>query len=113
MSNRYTIQVMDTPYVVVSEESADRVEQVALLVDRTMRDLLERNPRASVTMAAIYTAIQICGEKFKVEDTADNLRLQMKNYLEDMNRMRGEQDELRKKVAKLEQELASPKKPEA
>ena len=106
MSERYTIRVLDTPYTVVTEESVERMEQVAAMVDRTMRDLLDRNQRASITMAAIFTAIQFCGEKLKAEETAGNLRVQMKSYLEDNNRMRSEQEELRKKATQLELELA-------
>ena len=105
MSERYTIRVLDTPYSVVTDESEEHVEKVAKLVDASMRDLLERNPRASVTMSAIYTAFQFCGEKLKAEDAANHLRGQLKSYLEDMNKMRGEYEELRRKTTMQEQEL--------
>ncbi|NLT58225.1 MAG: cell division protein ZapA [Clostridiales bacterium] len=105
MSERYTVRVLDTPYIVVTDEREEQVEKVAKLVDHSMRALLERNPRASVTMAGIYTAFQFCDEKIKAEEVANNLRVQLQGYLEDMNKLRGELDEQRRRASSLEQEL--------
>lgn len=105
MSERYTIRVLDTPYSVVTDESEEHVERVAKMVDASMRELLDRNPRASVTMSAIYTAFQFCGDKIKADDAANHLRGQLKSYLEDMNKMRGEMEEWRRKATMQEQEL--------
>lgn len=58
MNERYTIKILDTPYSVMTDAGRTEVEQVASMVDTAMRELLDKNPRASVTMAAIYAAIQ-------------------------------------------------------
>ena len=47
-------------------------------------------------MAAIYAAIQFADGKRRAEETADNLRGQLRSYLEDMNKLRAELDELRR-----------------
>ncbi len=96
MSERYTIKIMGTPYSVMTDASRTQVEQVASMVDTAMRELLDKNPRASVTMAAIYAAIQFADDKRRAEETADNLRGQLRSYLDDMNKLRLELDELRR-----------------
>ena len=96
MNERYTIKILDTPYSVMTDAGRTEVEQVASMVDTAMRELLDKNPRASVTMAAIYAAIQCADGKRRAEETADNLRGQLRSYLEDMNKLRAELDELRR-----------------
>ena len=96
MNERYTIKILDTPYSVMTDAGRTEVEQVASMVDTAMRELLDKNPRASVTMAAIYAAIQLADGKRRAEETADNLRGQLRSYLEDMNKLRAELDELRR-----------------
>lgn len=51
MNERYTIKILDTPYSVMTDAGRTEVEQVASMVDTAMRELLDKNPRASVTMA--------------------------------------------------------------
>ena len=96
MNERYTIKILDTPYSVMTDAGRTEVEQVASMVDTAMRELLDKNPRASVTMAAIYAAIQFADGKRRAEETADNLRGQLRSYLEDMNKLRPELRELRR-----------------
>ena len=96
MNERYTIKILDTPYSVMTDAGRTEVEQVASMVDTAMRELLDKNPRASVTMAAIYAAIQFADGQRRAEETADNLRGQLRSYLEDMNKLRAELDELRR-----------------
>ena len=96
MNERYTIKILDTPYSVMTDAGRTEVEQVASMVDTAMRELLDKNPRASVTMAAIYATIQFADGKRRAEETADNLRGQLRSYLEDMNKLRAELDELRR-----------------
>ena len=101
MKNKLSVKVLDTVYAVSSDESEEYVEQVAKSVDKTMRAILEGDTRASVTMAAIFTAFGFCDDKFKAETSAENLRAQLKNYLEDMSKLRAEADDARKEVARL------------
>ena len=86
MNERYTIKIMGTPYSVMT----------ASMGDTAMRELLDKYPRASGTMAAIFAAIQFADGKRRAEETADNLRGQLRTYLEDMNKLRAELDELRR-----------------
>ncbi|MBQ6000634.1 MAG: cell division protein ZapA [Clostridia bacterium] len=97
MSEQYEIRILGTAYNVTTSENRDTVEKTARMVDETMRELMNRNPRASVTMAAIYAAIQFADEKRRSDETADNLRAQLRSYLEDMNKLRLELDEARRR----------------
>ena len=74
MNERYTIKILDTPYSVMTDAGRTEVEQVASMVDTAMRELLDKNPRASVTMAAIYAAIQFADGKRRAEERGDKQR---------------------------------------
>ncbi|MBQ3077065.1 MAG: cell division protein ZapA, partial [Clostridia bacterium] len=82
MSQQYTIRVLGTPYTVRTDSPQEEVEQAAAAVEGAMQTLLDKNPRASVTMSAIYAAIQFADDKRRAEESAAHLRGQLKGYLD-------------------------------
>jgi cell division protein ZapA len=101
MKNKLSVKILDTVYNVSSNETEDYVEKVAKQVDRAMRAVLEADTRSSVTVAAIFSALGFCDEKMKAEISAENLRTQLKSYLEDMSKLRAEAEDARKEAARL------------
>ena len=70
-----------------------------------MNGILEGNQRVSTTMAAVLCALSYADECRKANDTSDNLRSQIKEYLEDSQRSRLEADEAKREVERLRREL--------
>ncbi|HWP80282.1 MAG TPA: cell division protein ZapA [Terriglobales bacterium] len=101
MKNKLNVKILDTVYNVSSNESEEYVEKVARQVDHAMRAVLEADTRSSVTVAAIFAALGFCDEKLKAEIASENLRSQLKSYLEDMNKLRAEAEDARKEAARL------------
>ena len=54
-----------------------------------------------MTMAAVLAALDYCDEAVKATESADNLRSQIKDYLEDSSQARMEADEARRENEKL------------
>ena len=77
------------------------VQELGNQVDRAMRSLLDSDERISTTMAAVLTAIPNADAAKKAEDSADNLRAQMKGYLDDNSRTRQEMESLRRELNEL------------
>ena len=76
-------------------------------IDNELRRTLEGNEKISVNMAAMLTALNFCDECTKATDAADNLRSQLKVYLEDIAKLKSANDDSRREIAKLYSEIQS------
>ena len=90
--NRIKITICGTEYKIASDEPASYVMDIARKTDKDIRDLMSKNDRLSLNMAAVLTAINNADAAFKAEADADNLRIQLKRALD-------ENAELRQKVS--------------
>ena len=70
-------------------------------MDKKLRETLEAT-KAGQTDAAVLTAANITDELFKAQDTAENLRSQLKEYLEEASRSKAEISELKREIFKLQ-----------
>ena len=105
MKNRVKLNIGGSEYIVVSDESEEYVCGVGDEIDRRIRDQLSSNPHVSITTAAVLTALDCCDEWRKASSAQDNLRLQMKNYLEDSTRTKIEADDARHVIENLKREI--------
>ena len=62
-------------------------------------------PSASVTTAAVITALDYLDELKKTNLSADNMRAQIKNYLEDAAKAKLEVEEAKKEIDRLRREI--------
>ena len=114
--NRIKISILGSDYIIASEEEENYVRQIAAETEKRIAGITRDNPRLSVTMAAVLAALDYCDEAVKATESADNLRSQIKDYLEDSSQARMEADEARreneklKKRSRLEHQAAEPKK---
>ena len=66
---------------------------------------LTRDWPDDITMAATITALSYCDEAHKASDGADNLRSQIKDYLEDSSHARMEAEEAKREIERLKREI--------
>ena len=81
MDHRVTVTICGNEYTFLAEEDSAYVEKVAAYVDQRMTDILE-STKAGRTDAAVLTAANIADELFKAQEIAENLRSQLKEYLD-------------------------------
>lgn len=105
MKNRVVLNINDVNYSILAAEPEEYVQQIGKAVDLKMREILSSGPGVSTLMAAVLTAVNICDELHKANDTAENLRVQLKQYLEELSKSKMENDESRKEIAKLYHEI--------
>lgn len=105
--NKLKVSICGTDYYITSEEDEAYVRSVADKVEAQMNAIMEANPRVSVTMAAVLTALDSCDEGLRALSSADNLRSQIKDYLEESSKARMEADEARRENERLKRELQS------
>lgn len=105
--NRIKLNICGTEFVITSDDSESYVHSVGDEVEKAMEELTDKNERISITMAATITALNYCDESHKASRAADNLRSQIKDYLEDSSRARTEAEESKKEIDRLKKELQS------
>ena len=101
MDHRITVTICGNEYTFVAEEDSTYVEKVAEYVDRKMTETLEAT-KAGQTDAAVLTAANIADELFKAQEIAENLRVQLKEYLDEASRSKNEISELKREIFKLQ-----------
>lgn len=105
LKNRVKLNIGGIEIAVLSDESEEYVLGVGQEVDRRIKSQLTTNPSMSVTTAAIITALDLCDEYRKSTAAQDNLRVQMKNYLEDSAKLKIEADDAARQVELLKREI--------
>ena len=82
MANRITMSICGEDYTLVADESAAYMEKVGALVDEKMTQLQE-GTHVSRIDAAVLTAVNLADELLKAQEAAENLRRQLKTYLDE------------------------------
>ena len=103
-NNRITVNICGEEYTFTAEESPSYMQKVAAMVDSRMSAILAAG-RVSLTDAAILTAVNIADEYLKNQGSGENLRSQLKGYLDEANRAKAEVSELKREVFRLQQQL--------
>ena len=105
MENRITVNICGTDYTMMAEESPSYMQKVAALVDARMGEIMASG-RISRIDAAVLAATNIADELLKQQSSTENLRSQLKGYLDEANRAKSELSECKREIFKLQQQLA-------
>ena len=104
MANRVVVTICGEEYTFVAEESASYMQKVGAYVGDKMEEVLG-STRAGKTDAAVLTAVNIADELMKAQETAEQLRGQIKSYADEAARAQSEASELKREVFRLQQKL--------
>ena len=104
MENRITVSICGSEYTLMAEETPSYMQKVASLVDAKMSGIMASG-RVARTDAAVLTAANLADELLKQQAAAENLRAQLKGYLDDANRAKTELSETKREMFKLQQQL--------
>lgn len=99
MANRVTMNICGQEYILVAEESAAYMEKVGALVDKKMNELMD-SAHIGRSDAAVLAAVNIADELFKAQENAENLRRQLKGYLDEATQAKNEISELKRQLFK-------------
>jgi cell division protein ZapA len=109
----YKVTIMGRDYNLTSEENKDYTERLAAALDKRLKDMKMRFSSFTVTDCAILTALDCMDELGQSNRNIDNIRTQIKDYVDDAGRARTqavaaqrEIQMLKERVEQLERELA-------
>ena len=101
MANRVMMSICGEDYTLVAEESPSYMERVGQLVDSRLREVLA-SANVSRTDAAILAAVNIADELLKTQENAENLRRQIKTYVDEAAQAKNEVSELKRQLFKAQ-----------
>ena len=101
MANRVTMSICGDEYTLVADESSAYMEKVGALVDKKMTELMELAHMGRGD-AAVLAAVNIADELFKAQESAENLRRQLKTYLDEAAQAKAEISELKRQLFKAQ-----------
>ena len=104
MANHVVINICGEDYAFVAEESAAYMEKVGAYVSQKMQEVLD-SAKVGRTDAAVLTAVNITDELFKAQVSAEQLRSQIKSYLDEAGKAQSQVSELKREVSRLQQRL--------
>ena len=101
MRNKITINIAGQSYTLVAAEDAAYMEKVASHVDAKIQEVLETS-KVSLMDGAMLGALNIADEYFKEVEASENLRRQLKEYLEEATKLKMELSEAKREIFKLQ-----------
>ena len=111
-TSKVRLTICGSSYVISTSESEDYMQNLADRLNLDMNELMASSNSVSITTAAVMTALNYRDELEKASGSADNMRRQIKNYMEDAasakmaaEELRRENDSLRRQVDDLRRRL--------
>jgi cell division protein ZapA len=103
MNNKVTVTIANLEYTLTAPEEDGYIEKVGAFVDEKVRQVMT-DSRASLTDGAVLTAVNITDLYFKERVISENLRIQMKNSMEELAKLQAELSEAKRELFGLERE---------
>ena len=104
-ANKVRLSIGGSEYTVIAEDDVRYVQSLGKELDRALAAIMKANDRLSVTQAAILLALDYADECKKATETADRLREQIKDYLDDASNAKSKADLARHECENLRKEV--------
>ncbi len=104
-SKKVEVKINNIEYTLVTSEPEEYVQRVALLVNKKMNEITAEAPQLSTAMKAVLAAINIADDCLKNESILDNIRLELKGYMEESKGLGSELETKKLEVEKLREDI--------
>lgn len=101
MKNHVTVTVAGQEYTLMGNEEPEYIRKVARRVDKEVRQVIYQD-RVSMVAGAVLAALNLTDLYFKEQEAAENLRRQLKEYLEDSAQVKLELAEAKREIFRLQ-----------
>lgn len=101
MKNRVQINLGGRDFTLLADEEEGYVRNVVAQVDEQLHKMMQESG-LSLMDSALLSAVNFCDEMIKAQETAENLRRQLKEYLEEASRIKMELSEARREIFRLQ-----------
>ena len=105
--NKVKLNIAGSEYSVITEDEIKYVQELGKEIDMAIAKVMKESPFASVTQAAVLTALSYAVDYNKASTSADRLREQIKDYLDDASSAKSKADWARKEAEKAKKRCAA------
>ena len=105
IKNKVKLVIGGAEYTLLTEDDVKYVTDLGKEVDESLTKTMQDNARISTTQAAILLALDYADMYKKANVSADNLRAQIKDYLDDAANAKGKADWARHEAENAKREL--------
>lgn len=106
MKNKLTVKIQRKSYNFISDESQEYTDMLAGLLERRINDCIKKNEGISSLDAAYLTAFDCMDELVKANKNIDNIRTQIKDYVDDSTRSKASEDKLRSELEDAQRKIS-------
>lgn len=99
------IKVGGIDCTIITDEERGYILKIAGLVDGKIDEILESNARVSVAMASVLAAMHFCDNHLKSQEAVDNMRSQIKPYIDEAAKIRVEYEDCKKENDRLRRDI--------
>ena len=99
--NKVKVTVCGKEYALKTEEAPNYFIVLGRKVENTINDMTRQSDSLSVQSAAVLAALSAFDEAQKANESIDNIRTQIKEYVDDACKARNERDNALKEVEAL------------
>ena len=85
MEKPVRVRILDQEYLIKSDESEERVQEIAQFVNEKLREIRDNTDRFSETKAAILAAFHIASEYFQELKNQDDLKKDVQERARSLN----------------------------
>ncbi|MGN0463697.1 MAG: cell division protein ZapA [Acutalibacteraceae bacterium] len=109
IKNRVKLTIGGAEYAIITEDDVNYVAELGAELNEALSNVMKDNPHISTTQAAVLLALDYADEFKKANITADNLRSQIKDYLDDAASAKSKADWARHEAENAKRELEASK----
>ncbi len=103
--NKVKITICGKEYSLQTDERPAYVQQLAGRLDHKITEMMENNDTLSLSSAAILVGLSLMDDSYKTTSDMDNIRGEIRNYVEEAGTARAEADSLRRELEEREREI--------
>lgn len=105
--NKVKITICGKEYSLQADEQPGYVQQLAGRLDQKITEMMEQNETLSLSSAAILVGLSLMDDSYKTTSDMDNIRNEIRNYVEEAGKARAEADALRRELDEKKREIES------
>ena len=104
-ATKVKLYIAGVEYSIITEDDVKYVQELGRDLDRTITKITKDSPRLSTTQAAVLAALNYADECKKASDSADRLREQIKDYLDDASNAKSKADWARHELEEAKRQV--------
>lgn len=105
MNNKVRITICGVEYVLSTTDTPEYTLALGMEVENRIKQIMDASPFVSAVQASTLVALDYADELKKNDSSTDNLRAQVKDYLEDAAKAKSERDFYKRELERIKTEI--------